>query len=358
MRHGFTDRTDTACQVAALLEADPSAGFFLQPQTPTSRAAVREGEAPAPVYVKPSPATARNGARVAPTTTELVTIAPVSNAIVSPGQGIEAQIVAPVGVALTDLFAGTLRGSDSALAFSPAAALTVTILVTVPTDAVGPERLMLTGLGTDGQPYVASVDLLVNPGALESLTIDAPSLLLRPGQVDQVFVTGRFADGIERDLTTATRGTSYQSTKPDVLAVDDSGRIQARSDGRATLRVTNVHPVTGARYVETQEIVVQLDSEDPNGIPVADAGLSQIVPTETVTHLSAAASSDPDDDPLTYRWQQTGGRIVYLIDANTAAPYFVSPLVAEPDILTFELVVRDDKGAETLPVEVKVTVNP
>ena len=358
VRHGFTDRTDTACQVAALLEADPSAGFFLQPQTQTSRAAVREGEAPAPVYVKPFPATARNGARVAPTTTELVTIAPVPNAIVSPGQVIEAQIVAPVGVALTDLFAGTLRGSDSALTLSPAAALTITILVTIPTDAVGPERLMLTGLGTDGQPYVASVDLLVNPGALEGLIIDAPSLLLRPGQVDQVFVTGRFADGIERDLTTAARGTSYQSTKPAVLAVDDSGRIQARSDGRATLRVTNVHPVTGARYVETQEIVVQLDSEEPNGIPVADAGLSQTVPTETVIHLSAAASSDPDDDPLTYRWQQTGGRIVYLIDANSAAPYFVSPLVAEPDILTFELTVADDKGAETLPVEVKVTVQP
>lgn len=143
-----------------------------------------------------------------------------------------------------------------------------------------------------------------------------------------------------------------------MLAVAADGRIQARSSGRATLRVTNLHPVTGARYVETVEITVRLDGAAANGIPIADAGAAQTVPVETVTHLSAAASSDPDGDPLTFRWRQTGGRIVYLVDANTAAPYFVSPLIAEPDTLTFELVVRDDKGAETLPVEVRVTVNP
>ncbi|MFZ1756162.1 MAG: hypothetical protein WAU10_20605 [Caldilineaceae bacterium] len=363
VRHGFNDRTDTACQVAALLEADPSADFFLQPSPAPARAASREVEeraAPAtlPAYRASTPATARTGARAVTTTPNLIVIAPAPDTIVRPGQIIDVQVRAPAGVDLTELFAGTLTGDSSLLSIAPASGLTVTIPVTVPTDAAGPDIILVMGQDAAGETYAAGIDVLVNPGTLESLIIDAPTLLLHPGQVDRVLVTGRYADGVERDLTAPGRGTTYESTKPDVLAVSPDGRIQARSNGRATLRVTNIHPVTGARYVETQEITVQLDSAQPNGIPVADAGPAQTVPTETVTHLSAAASSDPDGDPLTYRWQQTGGRIVYVIDADTDAPYFVSPLVAEPDVLAFELVVRDDKGAETLPVEVKVTVNP
>ena len=122
--------------------------------------------------------------------------------------------------------------------------------------------------------------------------------------------------------------------------------------------MTARHPVSGYAVVDTARVFVAIADEPANSIPVADAGAPQTVASETGVQLSAAASVDPDGDPLTYRWVQTGGRHVVLRDADTSTPTFVSPRVSETDVLTFELVVRDDKGATTLPVEAEVTVQP
>ena len=81
----------------------------------------------------------------------------------------------------------------------------------------------------------------------------------------------------------------------------------------------------------------------PNQPPVANAGTDvQIqVSTPITLYLDGGLSYDPDDDPLAYRWRQTGGPTVALENPNRRlVPFTVSP-VEHPTDLNFELIVND-----------------
>ena len=92
--------------------------------------------------------------------------------------------------------------------------------------------------------------------------------------------------------------------------------------------------------------------------PTANAGSSQIVSSgETVT-LDGSNSRDPDGDNLNYYWYQIGGQNVSLYDSiSTANPTFIAPNVTNPTILSFELIVDDNKISSS-PYYVQVRVNP
>lgn len=62
--------------------------------------------------------------------------------------------------------------------------------------------------------------------------------------------------------------------------------------------------------------------------------------------LDASGSSDPDNDPLTFTWSQTGGDAVALSDPGAATVTFVTPFVVNSTELGFRLVVRDNRGGE------------
>jgi len=85
-------------------------------------------------------------------------------------------------------------------------------------------------------------------------------------------------------------------------------------------------------------------TDGQNHPPVANPGPAQTVtPTASVT-LNGSASSDPDNQPLTYSWNQTSGPLVSnLQGANTATPTFTAPL--KTGGVGFQLTVTDPLGA-------------
>ena len=71
-----------------------------------------------------------------------------------------------------------------------------------------------------------------------------------------------------------------------------------------------------------------------------------------------SGTSDPDDDPLKYRWDQYGGERVALSSADVVNPTFTAPRELTADVvLSFRLLVTDPGGRfDTDTVEVTVTV--
>ncbi len=80
-----------------------------------------------------------------------------------------------------------------------------------------------------------------------------------------------------------------------------------------------------------------------NGAPVANAGADQPVVKGSSAALNAGGSSDPDADPLTFSWTQTGGTTVSLSSTTIANPSFTAPLALGN--LDFVVTVSDGAAA-------------
>lgn len=107
--------------------------------------------------------------------------------------------------------------------------------------------------------------------------------------------------------------------------------------GTYTINITDAH-----------DIVV-------NAAPHAVAGASPAAPTEgQLVTLDGTSSWDPDDNPLTYSWEQTGGPSVVLANAGQAQATFLAPNVAATTTLTFRLTVSDGTLENWADVQVSV----
>ena len=96
-----------------------------------------------------------------------------------------------------------------------------------------------------------------------------------------------------------------------------------------------------------------------NNRPMADAGPDQTGVREgALVTLDGSGSSDPDDDPLKYRWNQYRGERVALSSRDVVNPTFTAPRELTVDVvLRFRLLVTDPGGRfDTDTVEVTVTV--
>ena len=92
-----------------------------------------------------------------------------------------------------------------------------------------------------------------------------------------------------------------------------------------------------------------------NQAPAANAGADQSVYTGASSRLDGTASKDPENQTLTYAWQQVGASpaAVTLSGATTAQPTF-TPTVA--GTYTFRLIVNDGQASSAAD-EVKVTAS-
>ena len=96
-----------------------------------------------------------------------------------------------------------------------------------------------------------------------------------------------------------------------------------------------------------------------NNRPMADAGPDQTGVREgALVTLDGSGSSDPDDDPLKYRWNQYRGERVVLSSRDVVNPTFTAPRELTADVvLSFRLLVTDTGGRfDTDTVEITVMV--
>jgi len=223
--------------------------------------------------------------------------------------------------------------------------------VRIATETVGGDLLVGYAVLTGGGVAFADVQVTVDAGAVRSLFLDVPLKFTHAGETAGVEVRGLFVDNVLRDLSDPALGTTYSSSDSTVLAVDAGGVVQARSSGDAVLTVTS-----GGHEV-TAKIQVRIPASDTNRIPTITPGADQLVPPQHVVVLHATAT-DPDGDAIEYLWEQTAGRVVTLHNPRSDHPEFASPRVTTPQVLEFLVAARDAKGATTLPVVVRVTVDP
>ena len=62
--------------------------------------------------------------------------------------------------------------------------------------------------------------------------------------------------------------------------------------------------------------------------------------------LNGLKAYDPDGDPITFSWRQIQGPAIKLDDATSITPSFISPTVLKDTNITFQVIVKDDKGAK------------
>ncbi len=95
-----------------------------------------------------------------------------------------------------------------------------------------------------------------------------------------------------------------------------------------------------------------------NGIPVANAGPDQSVNEGATVLLDGSASSDPDGNPLTYKWIAPAG--ITLSSATVQKPTFTAPEVTINTSYTINLMVNDglaDSPADQVVITVKNGIN-
>lgn len=89
-----------------------------------------------------------------------------------------------------------------------------------------------------------------------------------------------------------------------------------------------------------------------NSPPIANAGPDAATNAGSQLILDGSASTDPDDDLLSFSWAQVSGPPVTLTGAGTVLPSFVAP--SPPAMLEFELTVSDGEASDTDVVRVTI----
>ncbi|MBZ4370622.1 myxosortase-dependent M36 family metallopeptidase [Corallococcus sp. AS-1-6] len=125
-------------------------------------------------------------------------------------------------------------------------------------------------------------------------------------------------------------------------------QVQADTAVAFSLTVTDVDGAASGPYVYTVNV------KQVNQAPVAKVRVISGVRGGELVKIDASTSTDPDNEPLTYAWEQTGGPSVTLTGANSAEASFTPPAKKTLENYTFKVTVKDAAGATSTA---NITVN-
>jgi hypothetical protein len=189
----------------------------------------------------------------------------------------------------------------------------------------------------------ASANVVVNaqpatPTAPSVGTITQPTISLPTGSV--------VLNGLPSSGTwTLTRSPGGLTT----TGIGTSSTLSPLAPGTYTYTVTNASGCTSAA---SANVVI-------NSPPIANAGDDQTVNENILVTLDGSASSDPDNNALTYNWTAPSG--VTLSSTTAAKPTFTAPEVSANTTYTFSLIVNDgttNSTADQIVVTVKQVNKP
>ncbi|MBZ4417972.1 choice-of-anchor A family protein [Myxococcus sp. RHSTA-1-4] len=112
----------------------------------------------------------------------------------------------------------------------------------VPQQAIG--SLELAAFGIDAQGMIQSSPRVVLPvvssAQLSSIQVlNGDATLGGPGSKRKLVVSGRYTDGVTRDITSPALGTVYSTSNPSIATITPDGTLTGISAGIATITVRN-----------------------------------------------------------------------------------------------------------------------
>jgi len=204
----------------------------------------------------------------------------------------------------------------------------------------GDTDVHFTCIAKDGPNTVANNQITItiqdNPTANQAPTADAGVNQIVDEEI-LVTLDGSASSDPENDnltyLWTAPEGITLSSTtaaKPTFTAPD-----VVLSENYVFNLIVN----DGELNSQADYVTITVNNVIVNQAPTADAGVNQIVDEEILVTLDGSASSDPENDNLTYLWTAPEG--ITLSSTTAAKPTFTAPDVVLSENYVFNLVVKD-----------------
>ena len=221
----------------------------------------------------------------------------------------------------------------------------------------------------DFQPDVAGdyvVELIVNDGEADSTpdnvavsVAEANSVPVADAGDDQTVVAG---DTVTLDGQNSQDADGDRLTYQWQFVSKPDGSL-AQLDGTDTVTPTFQADIQGSYVVslivsddedDSESVRVTITASERNAAPVAKAGDDQDVVEGDTVRLDGSASSDANDDEISYQWRFTSrpsGSAAALTDTAAAAPEFTAD---EAGTYVLELVVNDgelDSASDNVTIE-------
>jgi hypothetical protein len=156
-------------------------------------------------------------------------------------------------------------------------------------------------------------------------------------------------------------GDSLYGAKDSPTAV-----LQVIGKGTSTSTATTLQNMTGPSSTTRSEKLTNetsLPRENvlvQNNAPIANGGDDQTASANTEVTLDGTKSSDEDRKLVSYKWEQTDGPKVDIMNSGEAKASFNAPSLSEDSKLVFKLTVIDDQDAsnsDDVTIEVKKIEN-